>query len=195
MAHWGFRDGEVPAYARCPDCRQLLRVDRLDLVAEHRAARHGRPLPNLEATMLHLVKHADKTGPEPARNHPDKTGALPSDELPAGALLEPWPLDRVELVGDPPAEHNFSDSFVARALADGYLEFTNPRAASSPVPPGVSAYPRDPVITGDEIVLHLHGGPLRYTILEPPGKYPDDTEPSGWRVSHEYRCRLAKAKG
>lgn len=33
--HWGFVDGEVPRYAQCPDCSLSLRVDRLDLIAEH----------------------------------------------------------------------------------------------------------------------------------------------------------------
>jgi hypothetical protein len=121
--------------------------------------------------MLELRKRADKTGDAPG---------------PRG-----WPITHVELVGDAPKEHNFADKFVSKALADGYLEFTNPRARASAVDNGVDPYDRDPVITGDQIVLHLADGDLVYDVLEAPGKYRDEGEPSGWRVSHEYRCRLA----
>ncbi len=117
--------------------------------------------------MLELRKRADKSGPAP--------------DLEAG---ESWPLARVELVGEAPAQHNFADSFVARAIADGYLEFENARVAT---PEG---YARNPVLTGDAIVLHLSTGDLRYEVLEHPGRYVDPDEPSGYRVTHEYRCRL-----
>lgn len=120
--------------------------------------------------MLQLRKRADKTGEQ------DENGT--------------WPLAHVELVGEAPKEHNFADTFVARALADGYLSFKNARATSSAVPPGVEPYGRDPVITGDEIVLKVKPKQLRYKVLEAPGKYPDPDEESGWRVSHEYRCNL-----
>lgn len=34
--HWGYREGEVPEYGLCEhDCGQTLRIDRLDLIAEH----------------------------------------------------------------------------------------------------------------------------------------------------------------
>ena len=125
--------------------------------------------------MLQLRIRADKTGEQPESGR--------------------WPVDRVELAAEAPKDHNFADTFVARALADGYLEFENPRAVTSPVPEGVEPYDRDPVITGDAIILRLHGGDLHYRVLEPPGKYADEAEPSGWRVSHEYQCRLARKKG
>ena len=122
--------------------------------------------------MLELRKRADRAG------EPDEHGT--------------WPLEAVELVGDAPRDHNFSDAFVARALADGYLELAEPRASSSKLPPDVETYSRDPVISGKEIVLHLADGDLRYKVLEHPGKYADENEPSGFRVTHEYRCRLVK---
>lgn len=124
--------------------------------------------------MLELRIRADKTG------EPDGGGR--------------WPIASVALVGDAPREHNFADTFVSRALADGYLEIVNPRAVSAQVPAGVQPYERDPVVTGDEIVLHLASGDLRYRVREHPGKFADEDEPSGWRVSHEYRCRLVKGE-
>lgn len=119
--------------------------------------------------MLELRKRADKTGKEP----PDG---------------EAWPLKHVELVGKAPTRHNFADTFVARALEDGYLSFKNARATST------TGYDRDPVVTGDEIVLSLKGNKLRYKVLEHPGRYSDNDEPSGFRVTHEYRCRLVKGR-
>lgn len=121
--------------------------------------------------MLQLRIRADKTGDGP-----------------------PWPLASVELVGDAPRDHNFADSFVTKGLAGQYLSFTNPRPVASVLPADVSPYERDPVITGDEIVLHLASGELRYKVLEHPGKHADESEHSGWRVSHEYRCRLIRTK-
>lgn len=121
--------------------------------------------------MLQLRKRADKTGDEP------KDGGA-------------WPLARVELVGAAPKDHSFADTFVARAIADGYLELTNPRVTSTAT---TKPYSRGPVVTGDEIVLHLHGGDLRYRVLEHPGRYPEQGGDD--RETHEYRCRLVKGKG
>lgn len=49
--------------------------------------------------MLELRKRADKSGKQ------NKDGS--------------WPLTHVELVGDAPKQHNFANTFVARATADG----------------------------------------------------------------------------
>lgn len=135
---------------------------------------------------MELRKLADKRGPEPPRNIPDEAGNLPDPSRPHGALLQSWPLAGVVLVGPAPTEHNFSDAFVARAMEDGYLELEGMRLAWT------EGYERNPVLTGDAIVLHLQGGDLRYEVLEHPGRYDDAAEPSGKRVSHEYRCRLAQ---
>jgi hypothetical protein len=121
--------------------------------------------------MLSLRKRADKTGEPP----PDG---------------EAWPLRHVELVGDAPKDHNFADTFVTRALTDGYLSFKNPRGVASDA--GGVPYSRNPVVTGDEIVLALKGGKLRYRVLEPPGRYED--KDGTVRESHEYRCRLIGGK-
>lgn len=101
----------------------------------------------------------------------DKTGDPPED----GGR---WPLSHVEIVGDAPLLHNFADSFVGKAMADGYLEFEGMAAAVT------EGYSRNPVITGDVIVLRLATGDLRYEVIEHPGRYGDE-------VHHEYRCRLA----
>lgn len=148
--------------------------------------------------MLQLRKLADKSGPEPPRNKAigvDDEGnpILENPQLEHGAYLESWPFAGVELLAPAPAEHNFADKTVARAMGDGYLTIKKPRPHSSPVPPGVQPYERDPVLTGDEIVILTSSGKLRYRILECPGKYPDESECSGWRVSHEYRCELIES--
>lgn len=120
--------------------------------------------------MLHLVKHADRSG----------------DQLDDGS----WPLSHVELIGDPPAVWGAADTFVARAAADGYLRFENMRIGTSEA--GGVPYPRDPVITGDSIVLELEGGDLRYRVVEHPGRY---LEADGSiREVHEYQCELVTGK-
>lgn len=35
LSHWGYRPDETPAYASCQWCDLGLRIDRLDLLAEH----------------------------------------------------------------------------------------------------------------------------------------------------------------
>lgn len=121
--------------------------------------------------MLHLRKRAD-------REKPLKDGV--------------YALKHVELVGDAPRLHNFADTFVQRASAEGWLEFKNPRAASTETTiegrdPETKTYSRGLVMTGDEIVLKLKGRDLRYTVLEHPGRYKDGDSD---RETHEYRCRL-----
>lgn len=139
--------------------------------------------------MLTLRKRADRSKGERVVRFDEETGErkLVNPATP-GTDHEPWPLAGVELVGDAPKQHNFADSFVARALRDGYLEFKNPRAEVTEVD-GVQ-YSRNPVVTGDEIVLNLATGKLRYRVVEPPGRYRD--KDGSVRESHEYRCRLVK---
>lgn len=128
--------------------------------------------------MLQLRKRADKSGDPPAEG-------------------EAWPLSHVELVGDAPREHNFADTVIGRYMADGFAEFVTPRLAATEATgeDGVTrAYSRNPVLTGDEIVLHLEGGDLRYRVTEHPGRYADENEPGGVRETHEYRTTLVRGK-
>ena len=98
---------------------------------------------------------------------------------------EPWPLKHVELVGDAPDKHNFSDTVVAKYMQDGFLTIKNMRLATT------ENYERNPVITGDEFVLDLRGGKLRYKILQHPGRYNDG---DGEYVTHEYTCERIGGK-
>lgn len=145
--------------------------------------------------MLTLRKIADRSGAEPPRNkavgvNDDGSPKLENPALPYDALLEPWPLAGVELQGEAPRDHSFADTFVARASSDGYLSFEGMRMASTEVD-GV-AYDRDPVVTGDAIVLDLTTGPLRYRVLEHPGRY--KRADGRVEVVHEYRCVLEPGK-
>jgi hypothetical protein len=148
--------------------------------------------------MLQIIKHADTSSgrrvskivqvDELEDGSPVYEKRLVNPDTP-GDDHEPWPLDRVELVGDAPKDHNFADSFVARASQDGYLEFTKPRVVSTEV--DGKAYERNPVVTGDEIVLHLASGDLRYKVVEHPGRYREDD--GTHRVTHEYVTRLVRS--
>lgn len=144
--------------------------------------------------MLELRKRADRTGKPVGVVYRDgqgrdvdataakKLNRLASEE----GLPEPydkvhvWPLAGVELVGDAPADHNFADILVGRAVAEGWAEFVNPTVVTT------DGYERNPVVTGDQIVLHLDTGDLTYDIVDHPGRFDGE-------VHHEYRCKLAKA--
>lgn len=112
----------------------------------------------------------------------DKSG----DRNPDGS----WPIASVVVDGNAPAEHGFADTFVARALAAGYLSVENMQVVSTEVD-GV-AYDRNPVITGDAIVLDVEGGPLRYRIVRHPGRY--QLADGSHEVIHEYETVLDQPK-
>lgn len=42
-AHYGYQGNEHPAYGPCTRCPQMVRIDRIDLLLEHRASCVGRP--------------------------------------------------------------------------------------------------------------------------------------------------------
>lgn len=139
---------------------------------------------------LELRKHADKSGPEPARNDPDADGILPDPARPPGVLLESWPLDHVELRSDPPKKHWLSDKFVLQAITEGWASMDT-----------------------EAVTLHLvrdgKDVDVVYHILERPGTYcegcgeafgeghrihaPDDGPP--YRITHEYQLQLVNKKG
>lgn len=95
-----------------------------------------------------------------------------------------WPIAHVEVVGDPPQHHNFADSIVAKGMERGFISFEGLRVETS------TGYSRNPVVTGDVLVLHTKGKKLRYEIKERPGRYDDTPEDEPPREHHEYVCRL-----
>lgn len=148
--------------------------------------------------MLELRKRADKSG-DPIKTvyrlgdqdipkaKADEINALAEQvgvEAPPVREVSVWPLAGVELVGEAPQDHGFADTFVARALTEGYASFEDMTLHTT------EGYERNPVVTGSTFVLDLTTGPLRYTVVEAPGKYADEDEPSGFRISNEYRCQL-----
>ena len=114
--------------------------------------------------MLELHIHADKSG----------------DPLEDGT----WPIAGLEIIGETPEYHNFADTVVAKGIDGGYLRFEDMTLRSS------EGYDRNPVLSGSAIVLDTVDGEVHYEVLESPGKYADESEPSGIRVTHEYRTRL-----
>lgn len=102
--------------------------------------------------------------------------------------VEQWPLSHVELVGDVPDEHGFSDTLVARGLQEGWITFR-----PEPTLQHTARYERGAVVTGEELVVHAKPKDVRFRVVEAPGRYPDPDEPAGYRVTHEYRLeRIGK---
>ena len=85
-----------------------------------------------------------------------------------GNCTNPPPLDYIEVkhTGASP-EQNFSDTLVTNGLLEGWISI------------------KDGIMT-------LHGKPedLCYRIVRVPGKYPSETSPSGYEVTHAYECVL-----
>lgn len=100
--------------------------------------------------MLELRKRADTSGPVV-----DEYGTVlrtDGDENPPDFTKgERWPLARVELVGDPPAEHGFASSLVNRGLAEGWVS-----------------------LSAGSLVLHVDGGDVFYRILRAPERGHDE---------------------
>lgn len=80
---------------------------------------------------------------------------------------KPWPLAGVELRGEPPPEWHVTPDFVTQGVVEGWI-----------------------LPSENQIVLKLQGGDVTYTIIAPPGEYPDPDEPSGRRRDNFYRCEL-----
>lgn len=123
---------------------------------------------------LQLRKVADKAGKEPPRNTP-VDGVLPNPDLPAGALLEPWPLKHVELMAPAPKRHEFADDFVMHAASEGWL-----------------------TLGSGNITIHLLDKDLVYKIMRLPGRYKDGkptelvNDPTV-DVYHSYDAKLVEA--
>lgn len=136
--------------------------------------------------MLELRVRADKSGDPLRTEYRNAKNQTVLNPPPGSDLREVpiWPTDGVEIKGEAPEYHNFADALVSRGITEGWLEIDGLALHST------EGYERNPVVTGDAIVLKTPSGDVRYRINEAPGKYDDDNEPSGKRVSNEYACRL-----
>lgn len=102
-----------------------------------------------------------------------------------------YPFASAELIGEAPSEWLPSGTIIGRYLADGFVTFEGLRVSVTEA--GGKPYGRNPVLTGDVLVLDLTTGKLRYRVLECPGRYQD---PDGSvRVTHAYRLELIEGKG
>jgi hypothetical protein len=114
-------------------------------------------------------------------------------------LLEPWPIAGLDITSEKlDDEHGFSDQWVARMLGLGLVSFKDLQLVQTSimVDGQEKPYDRGIVPTGSELILHTDShGDVRYKVVEHPGIYYDDDEYSGYRVSHEYWCKLVKSSG
>ena len=89
-----------------------------------------------------------------------------------GTLLTPPQVAYLEVkhTGSSPAQH-FSTRLVAAGIAEGWLS-----------------------IAGTQLTLKGAADDLVYSIVRVPGRYPSDTERSGYEVIHYYDCVLNAAQ-
>ena len=77
--------------------------------------------------------------------------------------------DGLSLEVEAPAFHEFSEFYVANQRDEGTLE----------------------LIDG-KLIIHCREGDLIYRVHEEPGVHEDETEPAGYRISHQYSCELVE---
>jgi hypothetical protein len=75
--------------------------------------------------------------------------------------------DGMDLETEAPETHNFSEFWVANRRDDGLLEMAE-----------------------GNIIVHCRKGDLIYRVIEEPGVHPDEDDPAGYRITHEYACEL-----
>lgn len=126
---------------------------------------------------------------------------------PATGQPEPWPLLGVQVEGEIPTACRVPSSFVARGVAEGWIEGVNGRPVVRPAGPAQSAW--NSSHTGqphvfmhfDALVLKCMGGDVRFVVTHQPDKYVDSNDPTepvtpelyvagATRVDHWYGLEL-----
>lgn len=158
--------------------------------------------------MLKVRKLADTSVGERVVRYDPETGERRLVN-PATGRPEPWPLAGVRIEGDAPVSCKVPTSWVARGIAEGWLEGVNERPVVRPAGPTQNVW--NSSHTGqphlfmhyDALILKCVDGDVRYEVTHQPDKYVDSDDPSesvtpeiyaagNTRVDHFYELTLAE---
>ncbi len=141
--------------------------------------------------MLRIRKLADKSTGRRAVAHDRDTGEsyLYDPDTP-GYDHEPWPFVGIKFEGDAPELTRVPMKFIDAGKAEGWLRLEGEKVTHAPGgPPGQPWKVTHTFITGDRVVFLTVDGEVAYDITHNPGKYDDESEPSGKRVDHFFELR------
>jgi len=108
----------------------------------------------------------------------------------SGRLLESYPLGGVDLMTTP-EDASFSEAFVARESVLGWLELGGARPVTQNWETQSGQRGTWSGVHADTITLHTLSGDVVYDVVENPGRTDDANEGAGYRVEHQYRCKLS----
>lgn len=117
---------------------------------------------------------------------------------------QPWPLLGVAIEGEYPTLDCIGMHYVAKAVAEGWAEYVNPRVVHRP-----GGTPTNPWSTthtfnqADSVIFHLieqvDGKWVKrnvlYKVVSQPDRHEDNNEPSGWRVDWTFQLELVNKNG
>lgn len=142
--------------------------------------------------MLVIRKLADKSTGTRVQMYDPITGEkrLVNPETP-GTTHEPWPLAGIQIEGEIPSNPCPAMDWVARAVAEGWIELENEGVEHAPGGPENNQWAvTHTFVTADAITIKTVDGDVRYRVVQNPGKYDDENEPSGKRVDWSYHLEL-----
>lgn len=139
--------------------------------------------------VLKVRKLADKSEGERVKRFDPVTGEAYLMN-PATEEAEAWPLAGIEFV-NLPKRCKVGTGFVDNGIAEGWIEIADEQYEYAlGGPPEAPNRVVHAFRTGTSLTIHGVDGDAVYTILANPGKYDDDTEPSGKRVDWFYDLKL-----
>lgn len=120
-----------------------------------------------------------------------------------GVQGPPWPLLHVEVKGEIPEHHSFSDQFVHAAMSEGWMSLEGEPFVyeCQPDPLGASTRftgPQTITLPGDVLVMKVvrdgENIEVRWQIVRGPTprgyRIPDEESPSGWSAPHDFEVEL-----
>lgn len=150
---------------------------------------------------LSLRKMADRSDPTPRTTGYDPfTGQRQMVHAQTGAPM-PWPLagTRFEPDGVPPAHTRVAEQALLRWIAEGVIAVEGEDIAHAPGGPAEDPWRVTHTWRTFTFVTFIANKdadgnlvPVRYAVVQNPGKYDDESEASGKRVDHFYDLDLVE---
>lgn len=93
---------------------------------------------------------------------------------PVDDAVRPWPLLGVRIEGAPPRETAAGTTFVAQAIAEGWIAGSGERVVHRPGGPAANVWQKTHTFVHyDELTIRTLDGDVRYRVTHQPDKYAD----------------------